>query len=51
MQNCCLVCFNSGVLTNQVTYILTEVVPFCKSSHICPPFINNIITIIMTLIH
>ena len=30
----CLRCFNSGLLTNQVTNILTEVSPFCKSSHI-----------------
>ena len=29
-----LSCFNNGLLTNQVTNILTEVVPFCKSDHI-----------------
>ena len=34
MQNCCLVSLNSCVLTNLVTNILTEAVPFCKSSHI-----------------
>ena len=28
-----LICFNSGFFTNQVTNILTEVVPFCKSGH------------------
>ena len=27
-------CFNSGLFTNQVTNVLTEVVPFCKSGHI-----------------
>ena len=26
--------FNSGFLTNQVTNVLTEVVPFCTSGHI-----------------
>ena len=30
----CSICFN-GSLTNQVTNVLTEVVPFCKSGHIC----------------
>ena len=29
-----LKCFNSVFLTNQVTNVLTEVVPFCKSGHI-----------------
>ena len=29
-----LSCFNNGLLTNQFTNILTEVVPFCKSDHI-----------------
>ena len=27
--------FNSGCLTNQVTNVLTEVIPFYKSGHIC----------------
>ena len=33
MQNCFLICFNSGFFTSQVTIILTEVVPFCKSDY------------------
>ena len=33
MQNCFLICFNGGFFTNQVTNVLTEVVPFCKSGH------------------
>ena len=30
----CLNCFNYGLFTNQVTNVLTEVVPFCKSNKI-----------------
>ena len=33
MQKCLLLCFNSVFFTNQVTYVVTEVVPFCKSGH------------------
>ena len=29
----CLICFNGRLFTNQVTNVLTEVVPFCKSGH------------------
>ena len=35
MQNCFLSCFNRGFFTNQVTNLLTEVVPFCKSVDKC----------------
>ena len=31
----CLRCFKSGLFTKQVINILKEVVPFCKSGHIC----------------
>ena len=34
MQNCFLLCINSVFSTNQVTNVVTEVVPFCKSGHI-----------------
>ena len=28
-----LLCFNNVFFTNQVTNVVTEVVPFCKSGH------------------
>ena len=33
IPNCFWVCFNSVFFINQVTNVLTEVVPFCKSGH------------------
>ena len=35
----CLRCFNSSLFKNQVTNVLTEVVPFGKSSHKCMIYI------------
>ena len=32
-------CFNSSLFKNQVTNVLTEVVPFCKSGHKCMMYI------------
>ena len=55
--NCFLICFDSVFFTNQVTNILTEVVPFCKSGHIyiyiykklCVISIKTLVTIVSSI--
>ena len=41
MEKCFLKCFNRDFFTNQVTNVLTEVVPFCKSGHTYTSYIKH----------
>ena len=38
--------FNSSLFKSQVTNVLTEVVPFCKSGHICILEIYDIVSLV-----
>ena len=41
MQNCFLICFKCFFTNQEVTNVLTEVVPLCKLDHICYAIIKS----------